>query len=207
MLRNYLNLIFLFGPGLALSGGGVSGSAPEPRAVAAPAGPFGLYAYGGGIGGAQVFYSHDVAFIGDQTKMNDDEAALVVFTTGPNNELVGNPDTASSRGVPTWSNKAFFVPKATSSSRRVGFTSRASEPDADADTSGFVFYGATALHEDADHALHGLWSVVPVSAAEEGEAEKRIWALLWNVTDADGARVSVTLRSTPPATPFDLPEA
>lgn len=104
------------------------------------------------------------------------------------------------------------MPKATSSSRRVGFRSQASEPDSDADTSGFVFYGATALHEDEDHALHGLWSAVPmpVAAEAEGEAEgkqKRFWALLWNVTDSDGAHVAVTLRSTPPATPFESIEA
>ncbi|KAI1163775.1 hypothetical protein F5B18DRAFT_298770 [Nemania serpens] len=204
MLRYYQSLVFLFAPRLVL------GSVPGTRAVAAPAGPFGLYAYGGGIGGAQVFYSNDVAFIGDQTQMNDDEAALVLFTTGPNNALVGNPDTKSSRGVPTWSNRAFFVPKATSSSRRVGFTTPDADPEAD--TSGFVFYGATALHEDADHALHGLWSAVPMPAAaaveeaEEGKEEgKKFWALLWNVTDTDSgsAHVAVTLRSTPPATPFE----
>lgn len=52
MLRYYQSLVFLFAPRLVL------GSVPGTRAVAAPAGPFGLYAYGGGIGGAQVFYSN-----------------------------------------------------------------------------------------------------------------------------------------------------
>ncbi|KAI0450051.1 hypothetical protein F5B21DRAFT_448371 [Xylaria acuta] len=164
---------------------------------AAPVGPFGLYAYGGPITGAQVFYSHEVAYIGDQTQMDDDEAARVVFTTGPNNGLVGNPDMKSSRGFPSWSNKAFFVPTSTASSHRVGFTSKTAGPDADADTEGFVFYGATALHQSADNALHGLWSVVPTFS-------KKIWALQWNATDdGSGDYISVTLRSTPPSRPLD----
>ncbi|KAH8163129.1 hypothetical protein CIB48_g5113 [Xylaria polymorpha] len=169
---------------------------------AAPAGPFGLYAYGGGITGAQVFYSNDVAYIGDQSQMNDDEAALVVFTTGPNNGLVGNPDMKSSRGFPSWSNKAFFVPTSTAASHRVGFTSKLSDPDpdADTDTGGFVFYGATALHQSPDNTLHGLWYAVPTFS-------QKIWALQWNATttDDDGSHdyISVTLRSTPPARPFE----
>ncbi|KAI0855768.1 hypothetical protein F4860DRAFT_447985 [Xylaria cubensis] len=170
---------------------------------AAPAGPFGLYAYGGGITGAQVFYSHDVAYIGDQMQMDDDEAAPVVFTTGPNDALVGNPDIKSSKSIPTWSNKAFFVPKSTASSHRVGFTSKISDPDNgddddEADTQGFVFYGATALHKSADNTLHGLWSAVPTFS-------QKIWALQWNVTTGGDVSegVSVTLRSTPPARPFD----
>ncbi|KAI0442889.1 hypothetical protein F4803DRAFT_550610 [Xylaria telfairii] len=166
---------------------------------AAPAGPFGLYAYGGGITGAQVFYSNDVAYIGDQSQMNDDEAALVVFTTGPNNALVGNPDMKSSKGFPSWSNKAFFVPTSTAASHRVGFTSNISDPDnTGADTGGFVFYGATALHQSADNTLHGLWYAVPTFS-------QKIWALQWNATDDDGSHdyISVTLRSTAPARPFD----
>lgn len=42
----------VFGSRLAL--GGVLGT----KAVAAPSGQFGLYAYGSGIGGAQIFYSN-----------------------------------------------------------------------------------------------------------------------------------------------------
>ncbi|KAI0551261.1 hypothetical protein F4679DRAFT_146516 [Xylaria curta] len=183
-----LRLLFLAAGSFRLVLGGALLAARD----AAPAGPFGLYAYGGGITGAQVFYSHDAAYIGDQTQMNDDEAAQVVFTTGPNDAFVGNPDLKSSKSIPTWSNKAFFVPKSTASSHRVGFTSKPDD-DADADTAGFVFYGATALHKSADNTLHGLWSAVPTFS-------QKIWALQWNVTD-DG--VAVTLRSTPPARPFD----
>lgn len=184
----------VFGSRLAL--GGVLGT----KAVAAPSGQFGLYAYGSGIGGAQIFYSNDVAYVGDQTQTDDDEAAIVLFTTGPNNALLGNPDTKSGRGIPSWSNKAFFVPSSTSPSRRVGFTSKTSPsdpPDADADTAGFVFYGATALHQSADGSLHDLWYAVPAGPA-------RTWALQWNVTEAGSGLVPVTLRTVAPALPFRL---
>ncbi|GAP86964.1 putative cytochrome p450 protein [Rosellinia necatrix] len=175
----------------------VLGSVLGTREVA-PTGQFGLYAYGSNIGGAQIFYSNEGAFVGDQTQMDDEEAALVLFTTGPNNALVGNPDTLSSRAFPSWSDKAFFVPTSTSPSHRVGFRSRESEPDTDTDTSGFVFYGATALHLSADNTLHGLWYAVPTFSS-------KIWALRWNATGDTSAddRVSVTLRNTPPAMPFD----
>ncbi|KAI1128950.1 hypothetical protein F5Y10DRAFT_291480 [Nemania abortiva] len=190
-MLGYQALLMVFGSRLAM--GGLIGT----REVAAPTGQFGLYAYGGGISGAQVFYSNDMAFIGDQTQTDDQEAATVLFTAGPNDALVGNPDTKSSRGVPSWSNKTFFVPSSTSTSRRVGFTSRASEPDTD--TAGFVFYGATALHQGADNTLHSLFYAVPTPV-------KKIWALQWNVTKGDGnnGQVAVSLRVTPPAQPFNF---
>ncbi|KAI0114348.1 hypothetical protein GGR51DRAFT_503999 [Nemania sp. FL0031] len=188
-------LLMIFGLRFVL--GGLIG----PKAVAAPSGQFGLYAYGGSISGAQVFYSNDMAFIGDQTQTDDQEAATVLFSAGPNDGLVANPDMKSSRGIPTWSNKRFFVPSSTSASRRVGFTSKASEPDTDtdADTAGFVFYGATALHQNADNSLHSLFYAVPTPV-------KKIWALQWNVTkgDGNGGEVAVSLRFVAPAQPFNF---
>ncbi len=118
---------------------------------------------------------------------------------GPNNAFVGNPDMKSSRGIPSWSNKAFFIPTPASSSHRVGFTTEISEPDpdTDTDTSGFIFYGATALHLSADNTLHGLWYVLPTQS-------NKIWSLHWNATgDQSDGRLSVTLRSVPPVQPFD----
>ncbi|KAI0429455.1 hypothetical protein F5Y09DRAFT_310287 [Xylaria sp. FL1042] len=185
-------LLTIFGWRLVL--GGLLGT----RAGAAPSGPFELYAYGGGISGAQVFYSNGMAFVGNQTQMDDEEAASVVFTTGPNNAFVGNPDMKSSRGIPTWSNKAFFIPSATSLSHNVGFTSKTSEPDTDADmdTSGFIFYGATALHLNADNTLHGLWYVLPTPSS-------RVWSLHWNATgDKSDGHLSVTLRNVAPVQPI-----
>ncbi|KAI0532266.1 hypothetical protein GGR58DRAFT_490780 [Xylaria digitata] len=186
------SFLVIFGARLVL-GGLLGRSVP-----AAPSGQFGLYAYGAGIGGAQVFYSHDVAFIGDQMQMDDEEAASVLFTAGPNDGLIGNPDMKTSRGFPSWSNKAFFIPTSTSSSHQVGFKSKTSDsPDADMDTSGFIFYGATALHLSADNTLHGLWYVLPTQST-------KIWSLHWNATTSDKSdgHLSVTLRNVPPAKPF-----
>ena len=117
-------------------------------------------------------------------------------TTAANNEFIGNPDVNTSRAIPSWSNKAFFIPTVTSSSHRVGFTS---DPDggADVDTSGFIFYEDTALHLNADHSLSSLWYVLPTRY-------ERVWSLHWNATgDGSDGRVAVKLRSVPPAKPWD----
>ncbi|KAI1349469.1 hypothetical protein F5Y01DRAFT_185135 [Xylaria sp. FL0043] len=191
-MLGYHGLLMVFGWRLVL--GGLLGTGHG----AAPSGPFELYAYGGGVSGAQVFYSKGAAFVGNQTQTDDGDAASVVFTAGPNNTFVGNPDMTSSRGIPSWANKAFFIPSATSSSHDVGFTSETSGPDTDADvdTSGFIFYGATALHLNADNTLHGLWYVLPTRSP-------RVWSLHWNATgDKSDGHLSVTLRNVAPAVPF-----
>ncbi|KAI0411123.1 hypothetical protein F5X98DRAFT_64217 [Xylaria grammica] len=185
-------LLAIFGARLVLAG--VLGT----RATAPAGGQFGLYAYGDGISGAQVFYSNDMAFIGDQTQIDDEEAASVLFTAA-NDVFIGNPDMQSSRGFPSWSNKAFFIPTSTSASHRVGFTSKTAgdDGDADVDTSGFIFYEGTALHQSADNTLHGLWYVLPTPS-------KRVWSVHWNATTsskADG-HLLVKLRNVPPARPF-----
>ncbi|KAI1813213.1 hypothetical protein GGS20DRAFT_491968 [Poronia punctata] len=167
----------------------------------APSGPFGLYAFGSGIGGAPVFYSHDVAYIGDQTHMDDEEAVRVVFTAGPNNTLFTNPDTtspSSQSAQSSWENKAFFIPSWTSSSHHVGFTTTTDpQPEPDVDVSGFIFYGATAMHLGPGNDLHDLWYVVPTQF-------EKIWALRWNSTgdDENVNKISVTLRTTAPVQPF-----
>ncbi|KAI8626526.1 hypothetical protein F5Y19DRAFT_478390 [Xylariaceae sp. FL1651] len=185
------------------------------RAKNAPTGPFGLYAYGSGIGGAPVIYSQgksnsvesrrhewtnltqkyqDVAFIGDLAEMDNLDAARVVFTQGSDNSLLGSPDMASARGSPSWSNKAFFVPSSTASSHRVGFTNTTSSTDTS--TSGFIFYGPTALHQGSADTLQSLWYVVPTQF-------RRVWALEWNATDDRSEdKVSITLRSIPPSRAF-----
>ncbi|KAI0508864.1 hypothetical protein F5B22DRAFT_378582 [Xylaria bambusicola] len=158
--------------------------------AATPIDPFGLYAYGPGISGARVFYSNELAFIGNQTQIDDEEAASVLFNKwGPNNELIANPEGGSS--PPSWSNKAFYIPAARSPSHDVGFTL---EPDTDMDTSGFIFYGATMLHASSgDNNLRSLWYAVPTRY-------EKVWSLQWNTT-GDG-HVAVTLRKVPPARPF-----
>jgi len=89
------------------------------------------------------------------------------------------------------------VPSWTSKSHHVGFTNTDPAPEPDIDVSGFIFYGATALHQGPGNSLQGLWYAVPTQS-------KRIWALQWNATDDDieDTKISVTLRSVAPARPF-----
>ncbi|KAK5633725.1 hypothetical protein RRF57_009439 [Xylaria bambusicola] len=118
-----------------------------------------------------------------------------VSTWGPNNELIGNPDVDSS---PSWSNKAFYIPAASSASHDVGFTL---EPGTDMDTSGFIFYDATLLHVSEDNSLQSLWYALPTQY-------EKVWSLRWNATgDESDGHLAVTLRTVPPARPFhDLGE-
>ncbi|KAI1299569.1 hypothetical protein F5Y03DRAFT_397570 [Xylaria venustula] len=187
----YKSLLTLFASRLVV--GGVLGTRDNNQ--------FRLYAYGGGISGAQVFYSNGAAFVGNQTQMDDNEAASVMFTTGPNDAFIGNPDMQSSRGVPSWTNKALYIPTSKSASHDVGFTSSESAgsgTDSDIDTTGFIFYDAHALHVNADNSLSGLWYLLPTQS-------HRVWSLHWNATGGkDDGHLSVTLRSVAPAQPFDL---
>ncbi|KAJ8121043.1 hypothetical protein O1611_g10205 [Lasiodiplodia mahajangana] len=50
-----------------------------------------------------------MAFIGDQTQTDDQEAAIVLFSAGPDDALVANPDMKSSRGIPTLTPSALVV--------------------------------------------------------------------------------------------------
>ncbi|KAI1078008.1 hypothetical protein F5B20DRAFT_250260 [Whalleya microplaca] len=167
----------------------------------APTGPFGLYAYGPGIGGAAVFSSGDFAFLGNPKLLDDPEAATVSFTTGTNNALLGTPtapaDLSSSAARPSWTNATFFIPGRGSASHQVGFAP-APGPAADVDASGFVFYGQVALHQSPDDPqLRTLWYAVPT--ATDG-----VWSLNWNSTaDARDGKVLVTVKATPPAVPED----
>ncbi|KAI0967209.1 hypothetical protein F4678DRAFT_446964 [Xylaria arbuscula] len=188
-MLGYKSLLMLFASRLVV--GGVLGTRVNSQ--------FRLYAYGGSISGAQVFYSNGAAFVGNQTKMDDNEAASVMFTAGPNDAFIGNPDMQSSRGIPSWSNKALYIPASKSASHDVGFISTNSDQDTDSDvdTTGFIFYDAHALHLNADNSLSGLWYLLPTQSG-------RVWSLHWNATSGDGdSHLSVTLRSVAPAQPFD----
>ncbi|KAI0007666.1 hypothetical protein F4779DRAFT_494459 [Xylariaceae sp. FL0662B] len=169
----------------------------------APSGPFRLYAYGPGIGGAPVFSSGDLAFLGNPRLLDDPEAATVSFMTGTDNALLGTPlpdPTLSSSGgetggaQPAWTNATFFVPGPRSASHQVGFAPAA--PAADVSASGFVFYGQVALHQSpGDQQLRTLWYALPTGTAG-------VWSLNWNATaDAREGKVLVTVKATAPAVP------
>ncbi|KAF3068424.1 putative cytochrome p450 protein [Daldinia childiae] len=160
----------------------------------APTAPFGLFAYGDGIGGAPVFTDGENAFIGRATRSNDSEAAQIQFISGTDNSLLASPNTTTGN-APTWSNLTFMVPDTTSSSHQVGFTN--STTSTDRSGSGFVFYGDFLLHKNTDGDLKALWYAVPSD-------EDRIWTLNWNSTDDDTeGKVVVTLKATPPSRPTD----
>ncbi|KAI1496052.1 hypothetical protein F5X99DRAFT_401617 [Biscogniauxia marginata] len=162
----------------------------------APTGSFNLYAYGTGIGGAPVFYAGDVVYLGQLSSLNSTEAAPVLFETGDNNALKGNPNTTSSTTSPSWSNVTLFVPGPTSSSHKVGFSNTTTNGTVSA--SGFVFYGQDVLHENSNGNLETLWYAVPASMDS-------VWSLNWNSTgDETEGIIMVSLRSAAPSRPdFD----
>ncbi|CAJ2512546.1 Uu.00g055610.m01.CDS01 [Anthostomella pinea] len=160
----------------------------------APTGPFNLYAYGDGIGGAPVFTSGDVAYLGNKSELNDAEASPVLFTVGASNTLYGSPNVTDEETTPSWSNVTFYVPGPASSSHTVGFTN--STPETNVSASGFIFYGQFALHENADGNLETLWYATPTEY--DG-----VWSLDWNTTDDESEEaVLVTLKSTAPSKPL-----
>ncbi|KAI1771422.1 hypothetical protein F4818DRAFT_445113 [Hypoxylon cercidicola] len=164
----------------------IFGAVIEQRA---PKSPFGLFAYGDGIGGAPVFTSGRRAYIGNASLLEDTEAAPVVFNTTSNEELVGSPNTTASEGSPTWSNLTLLVPDTTSPSHQVGFTN--STPGNGMSASGFVFYGEFLLKKARDGNLKSLWYAVPME--KEG-----IWSLEWNST-GDNGETLLTLKATAPS--------
>ncbi|KAI1387161.1 uncharacterized protein F4822DRAFT_405640 [Hypoxylon trugodes] len=170
----------------------IVGSPTERRA---PTSPFGLYAYGDGIGGSPVFTTGDGAFIGKASEVGNTEAAPVEFELSSDNSLVGNPNTTTGDSAPTWSNLTFNVPDSTSSGHQVGFTNSTS--DGDRSVTNFVFYGQFLLYKNTDGSLKSLWYAVP--SDEDG-----VWTLNWNSTgDESDGQVIVSLRAIPPSKDVD----
>ncbi|KAI2615807.1 hypothetical protein GGS26DRAFT_579008 [Hypomontagnella submonticulosa] len=161
----------------------------------APTTPFGLYAYGDGIGGAPVFTTGHGAYIGKASRVDDTEAAPVEFNLGTDNSLLANPNATSGESTPTWSNLTFMVPDTTSSSHEVEFTN--STTTNERSTSGFIFYDQFLLHRNLDGSLKSLWYAVP--SETEG-----VWYLRWNSTgDETNGQVLVSLKATAPSKPVD----
>ncbi|KAI0120796.1 hypothetical protein F4776DRAFT_665424 [Hypoxylon sp. NC0597] len=164
----------------------------------APTSPFGLYAYGDGIGGSPVFTTGDGAFIGNASQVDSTEAATVQFEVGTDDTLLGNPNTTATDSTPTWSNLTFNVPDATNSSHQVEFTNSTSVNDKS--VTGFVFYGQFLLHKATDGDLKTLWYVLPTDT--DG-----VWSLNWNSTgDESEGQVIVTLKATAPSADADTTE-
>ncbi|KAF9871959.1 hypothetical protein CkaCkLH20_10591 [Colletotrichum karsti] len=168
-------------------------SANTRRAVAADSGPFQVYAYGTGIGGLAMFSSGGDAFFGDHRKMNDSNAAPVVFTPTDNDVWVGAPNTTefnNTSTLPNWSNLTFSIPSTTSSNHTVGFSNSSST---DRQSSGFMFYGSFIFVEATTGGMESLWYATPSSV--DG-----VFNLKWNQTGDDSSnKITLTLKKTPPS--------
>ncbi|KAH0431451.1 hypothetical protein CcaCcLH18_07067 [Colletotrichum camelliae] len=202
---------------LSLAALAAAAPSSERRAVAADnTSPFQVYAYGTGIGGLAMFSSGGGsgtvsfrasfsrvlqyltacdAYFGDHTKLNDTQAAPVIFTPNDNNTWTGAPNTTAlgnSTTPPTWSNLPFSIPSETSSSHEVGFSNSSAT---DRQTSGFTFYGSFIFVDSTSGGgMESLWYATPSSV--DG-----IYTLKWNQTGDDSAnKITLTLKKTPPST-------
>ncbi|KAF2023524.1 hypothetical protein EK21DRAFT_80698 [Setomelanomma holmii] len=152
---------------------------------------FSLYAYSEGFGGQPLFYADGYAYIGDPAKSNITDAAPVLFSSGSNNMWYGSPNTTFSNGTtPSWSNVTLTVPGPASTDRRVSLPYVDNSTDGTV-TSGFIFYGSTAMHVTADGQLESMFYALQVS--------DRVSALYWN--DTSIGQVPVILRNIAPSNP------
>ncbi|KAI1211176.1 uncharacterized protein F4807DRAFT_419281 [Annulohypoxylon truncatum] len=152
---------------------------------------FSLYAYGDGIGGAQVFTTGQGAFVGSASASNSTQAAPVLFDVGTDNSLLGSPNTTDT--TPTWSNLTFNVPDTITAGHQVSF-SNSSTNSSGRSASGFIFYGQYLFHQASSGDLKSMWYALP--SGQDG-----IWTLNWNSTgDTTEGQVIVTLRAVAPST-------
>jgi len=105
--------------------------------------------------------------------------------TDNNSVWVANPNATDSNA--TFADATFFV---SSASHAAGFLGDNSTATNDEITSGFSFYGHTALLVDAS----GVWQSAFYAMATETDG---LWSLGWNFTNVNGA-IPVTLRDTSP---------
>ena len=108
---------------------------------------------------------------------------------------IGAPNTTASGNdtAPSWSNVTMFIPGPGSSDGRVGFQSSDNSTDDSRITSGFTFYGSTAMVVQ-DGTLETLWYALPVG-------DSGIHALYWNTTSEN--QVPIVLRNIAPSNPSD----
>ncbi|OOQ81989.1 putative cytochrome p450 protein [Penicillium brasilianum] len=169
-----------------------SASGFVPRAAPGVGESFGLFAYGDSIGGLSIFYADGKAFVGDPSNSTSSSAVPVSFER-PSlslSEWIANPNTTSSATTTDrWSDELLYIPSSSSSSRQMGFTSKAESNET---TTGFIFYGQWVMVETESGDISSSFYV---KASSEGEG---INSLLWNATDDDAA-IPISLRSVKPS--------
>ncbi|CAI6317620.1 unnamed protein product [Periconia digitata] len=152
-------------------------------------GPFELWAYGTGIGGFPLFYSRGLAFAGNvsQFSANDSNAAIASFVTGPDNSWIASPVNATTN----WNRATLFIPSTAMESSLVGFLPENSGGNASIETTGFSFYGTTAMKIEADGSLASGFTGLPVS--------DDVIQIFWN--DTSSGQVPIALRGVAPSSP------
>ncbi|CAG9981105.1 unnamed protein product [Clonostachys byssicola] len=154
---------------------------------------FQLYGYGAGVGGLTLFYAGGTAYIGDYTRINNPDAAPVIFTAS-SGYLLGSPNAtafSNSSDVPTWSG-ALAIPAVSSSSRAVVFSNSTTD-NSSIITDSFTSYGAYIFVSGDDGSMESLWYTVPSDI-------RGVYALQWNHTgENDNSTISLTLKKTPPS--------
>ncbi|CAA9961252.1 hypothetical protein PTMSG1_04636 [Pyrenophora teres f. maculata] len=140
-----------------------------------PAATFQLYAYGDDFGGFPLFHADGFAYVGDPNVFNSSDAAVVTFQTDTARHFVGNPNITLNQHTPTWSSVTLFVPSQSSNDTRVGFLPPNDGTGNDTiDTSGFSFYGSTAMLISDDGSL--------ASAFYGAKVQDNVYELRWNET-------------------------
>ncbi|KAF5549866.1 hypothetical protein FMEXI_4118 [Fusarium mexicanum] len=155
---------------------------------------FSLYAYGTGVGGLPIFSSGSEIFVGNFSKIDDSEAAPILFTVGDDAWSASPNTTGYAEGrEPSWSNLTFAVPGPSSSSHSVKLTN--STADTDAYVTDLMFYGTFVMVEE-DGQMTSLWYATP--SETDG-----VYVIGWNSSDAglSDNKVTITLKRTPPSNP------
>lgn len=138
-----------------------------------------------------MFWDGGLAYAGDPGLANSSEAAVVIFTADSDHHFVGNPNVSTSTGTPSWSNSTLFIPEPSAGDKRVGFLPpNNGTGNATTHTSGFAFYGSTAM-------LYGDDGGIATSFTGK-KLQDGVYALFWNETEGT---VPLTMRKVAPSNP------
>ncbi|KAL8420489.1 hypothetical protein RB594_003324 [Gaeumannomyces avenae] len=155
---------------------------------------FDLFAYGAGLGGIQLCAKDGAAYLVDTSKVDLVKAGAepVRFTKQGDVWLASTNGTSS----PKLDMAQLYVPRPNSDSKAIGFlplNATAGQVDM-AETKGFSFYGKLALHIDQTS------GALQTAFYAQSTSQEGVKALVWNVTDSNGAQnAQIELRSTPPS--------
>ncbi|KAJ6139785.1 hypothetical protein N7471_006271 [Penicillium samsonianum] len=152
---------------------------------------FGLYAYGGSVGGLSLFYGDGKALIGDPANSTASTTSSVSFeraSESSDSTWIANPNGTTNANA-SWSDQMLYIPSSSSSGHEMGFTSQNRSNET---TTGFIFYGTWMMVESDSGEISSSFYV------RENSQGEGIYSLLWNVSD-DTTAIPVSLRSVKPS--------